>query len=159
MAAVSDIGRQLVATAAVIGRFFDYSTLSEARGRSEEETVTALEELIAQGIVEEVHDGAGERGLNYDFSHEKLRTLVYEETSLARRRLLHRRIAEMLVGRMRGHRDTGVLAGQIAHHYRMASNDAAAAQYSALAGEYARSLYANRDALARFHLALALGHP
>jgi predicted ATPase len=159
LASVSEIGWQILTTAAVIGRSFDFDTLSQASGRSEEETVTALEELIAQGIVEEVREGTAERGLNYDFSHEKLRTLVYEEASLARRRLLHRRIAEMLVGRMRGHRETNLLAGQIAHHYRMAGNDPAAAQYYALAGEHARSLYANREALAYFQSALALGHP
>ena len=47
-----------------------------------------------------------------DFSHEKLRTLVYEETSLARRRLLHRRIAETLAGHTLGYREGGPLACQ-----------------------------------------------
>ena len=43
-----------------------------------------METLIEQGLVEEVKSGAGERGLIYDFSHEKLRALVYEQVSLAR---------------------------------------------------------------------------
>ena len=46
----SETGRQLLSTAAVIGRSFDFDTLREVSGRSEEETVTALEELIAQGL-------------------------------------------------------------------------------------------------------------
>jgi tetratricopeptide (TPR) repeat protein len=121
--------------------------------------VVALEELIAQGLVEEVRGGANEQTLNYDFCHEQLRALVNEETSLARKRLLHRRVAETLVNRMRENRSTGMLAGQIAYHYQMAGNEAAAAEYFKLAGELARSLYANAEALAHLRMALALGHP
>src|SRR6185312_844867 len=70
---VSEVGWQLLSTAAVIGRSFDFDTLREASGRSEEETITALEDLIAQGLIEEVHDNSGPGSLNYDFCHEKLR--------------------------------------------------------------------------------------
>jgi predicted ATPase len=81
---VSETGRQLLHAAAVIGRSFDFDTLHQASGRSEEEAVTALEELIALGIVAEMRGGDSTQTLTYDFSHEKLRGLVYEETSLAR---------------------------------------------------------------------------
>ena len=107
LASVSETGWQLLTTAAVMGRSFDFDTLRAASGRSDEEIVTALEALIEQSLVEEVKSGAGERGLIYDFCHEKLRTLVYEEASLARRRLLHRRVAKALIGRTRGRRDLG----------------------------------------------------
>src|SRR5881397_3874910 len=155
---VSETGCQLLNTAAVIGRSFDFDTLREASGRSDDETVTALEDLIAQGLVEEVQRHAGEHNLTYDFSHEKLRSFVYEETSLARRRLLHRRVAEVLVNHTRGHRE-GALAGQIAYHYRRADNEQAAAEYYKLAGEQARTLYAHSEALAHLRMALTLGHP
>ena len=39
--------------AAAIGRSFDLDTVREASGRSDEETVGALEELVAQGVVRE----------------------------------------------------------------------------------------------------------
>ncbi|HLQ10366.1 MAG TPA: tetratricopeptide repeat protein, partial [Ktedonobacteraceae bacterium] len=159
LSAVDEIGWQLLNTAAVIGRSFDFDTLREASGRSEVETVTALEDLVSQGLVDEVERHTDSSNLAYDFSHEKLRALVYEETSLARRRLLHRRIAEAIASHTRGHRDAGPLAGQIAHHYRLGGNDAAAAEYFKLAGEYVRSLYANAGAIAHLQLALALGHP
>jgi DNA-binding SARP family transcriptional activator len=155
----SETGWQLLGTAAVIGRSFDFDTLREASGRSEEEAITGLEELISLGLVREVRSGADEEALLYDFSHEKLRALVYEETSLARRRLLHRRIAGSFAGRIRGNREAGPLAAQIAHHYRLAGQEAEAASYFKLAGEHARSLYANAEALAHFRTALALGHP
>ena len=158
LAAVGETGWQLLNTAAVIGRSFDFDTVREASGRSEEEAVAALEELTGQGLVEEVK-GGGERSLSYDFGHEKLRTLVYEETSLARRRLLHRRVAEALARRASRRREMGSLAGQIAHHYRLAGQDARAADYFTIAGEHARELYANAEALSHFQAALALGHP
>ena len=155
---VSETGRQLLGAAAVIGRSFDFDTLREVSGRGEEETVNALEELIAQGLVEEVHASVSAQALNYDFSHEKLRSLVYEETSLARRRLLHRRIAEALVGRTRENRIIDVLAGKIAYHYEKSGNEALAAEYFKLAGDHARSLYANAEALTYYRMALALGY-
>lgn len=159
LSAVSEIDWQLLQTGAIIGRSFDFDTLRETSGRSEDETVTALEDLIGQGLVEEVQGRANAHDLAYDFSHEKLRTLIYDETSLARRRLLHRRVAETLAGHTRESRERGPLAGQIASHYRLAGNDAAAAEYYKRAGEYARALYANAEALSHLQLALALGHP
>ncbi|HZS94724.1 MAG TPA: AAA family ATPase [Chloroflexota bacterium] len=153
---LSESGRQILGAAAAIGRSFDFDTVREASGRDEDMAVTALEELLAHGLVsEEPVDGQP----RYDFTHEKLRALVYEETSLARRRLLHRRIADALVSRTRGRRNAGAVHGVIAYHYRLAGNEVEAARYLVLAGEYARSLYANREAASHFEAALALGHP
>jgi predicted ATPase/DNA-binding SARP family transcriptional activator len=147
LAAVSETSRQVLATAAVIGRSFDYDTVREASGRGEEETVAAIEQLIDQELIQEFHGHAEHvpHQPTYDFYHEKLRALVYEEISLARRRLLHRRVAEALIKRARGPAERGALAGLIAYHYRMAGLDA-------------RHIYANADALAHFQSALALGH-
>jgi predicted ATPase len=174
LATVSETGWQVLHTAAVIGRSFDFDTVHQASGRSEEETIAALEELIGLGLVVEmrvsdrsnwarangVDDG---RTLSYDFNHEKLRALVYEEMSLARRRLLHRRVAEVLVlergGALTRANEAGALSGQVAHHYLLAGNEKAAAEYFWLAGEHARSLYANSEARAHLQTALALGYP
>jgi len=150
--AVSETARQLLQTAAVIGRSFTFDTVQAASGRSEEETVTALEQLMDQGVlVESVTDG----GVTpvYDFHHEKLRRLVYQETSLARQRLLHRRLADGLAQHHIGS------AGQIAHHYQLAGLAGQAADYYKLAGEESRRVYANAAALRHFQAALALGHP
>ena len=83
---IGDAARQLLGTAAVLGRSFDVDTARAASGRSDEEAVAALEELAARGLVHEV------AGDVYDFGHGLVRDLVYEQTSLARRRLLHRRV-------------------------------------------------------------------
>lgn len=155
---VGDMSAQVLTAAAVIGRWFDFETVREVSGRSEEETISALEDLVAQGLIRELRETA-EAVLAYDFTHEKLRSLVYEETSVARQRLLHRRVAETLTGALRARRGGGGLLGQIAHHYLMAGNQSMAATYYKQAGERAKSLYANVEALAHLRTALALGHP
>src|SRR5829696_7182712 len=43
---LGDVARQVLGAAAVIGRSFDVDTVRQASGRSDEETVTALEELV-----------------------------------------------------------------------------------------------------------------
>ena len=156
---VSQTAMQLLTTAAVIGRLFDFDALRQASGRSEDEAVTALEELLGRGLVREV-PGAVESRLTFDFSHVWLRDLVYDQTTLSRRRLLHRRVADALESRRSAAgREPGALAGQIALHYQRAGHEAQAAEYFRLAGEHARGLYANAEALSHFRAALALGYP
>lgn len=164
LAQLSETAHQLVQTAAVIGRSFDFDTLLEAAGRSEEEAIGALEELIRRGLVREIDSALSDaEQLLYDFSHELVRSLVYENTSLARRRLLHRRVAESLERRISGYTATSLvvpaLASQVAYHYRIAGQTGQAAEYYRLAGEHARSLYANGEAMEHFRSALALGAP
>jgi tetratricopeptide (TPR) repeat protein len=119
--------------------------LRDTSGRSDEEVVSGLEELCARGLISEQPDG-------YDFSHEQLRRLVLEQTSLARRRLLHRRAAEALERR---HGDPALIAG----HYRDAGQSARAAEAYVVAADGARALYAYTEALDHYSSALALDHP
>ncbi|RLT39027.1 MAG: hypothetical protein DWI57_10965 [Chloroflexi bacterium] len=147
---------QVLSAAAVIGRSFDLETVQAAAGRSEEESLLGLETLLQRRlVVERAGEGAGSLP-RYDFCHDKLRELVYAETALARRRLLHRRVAES-VGRRVG-RQLGA-AAQAAFHHRWAGQEEEAARLYALAGDEARQLYANAEALAHYRNALALGHP
>jgi tetratricopeptide (TPR) repeat protein len=87
-----------------------------------------------------------------------MRELVYEETSLARRRLLHRRVGETLSARAR-RRPQAPPAAAIAHHLELGGDQAEAAVHHRLAGDQARAVYANHDALGHYRAALALGHP
>jgi tetratricopeptide (TPR) repeat protein len=159
LSAVSETGRQVLSAAAVIGRSFDFDVLRAASGRSEDETVASLEELARHGLVEEVTGPLTSGVLAYDFTHEKLRTLAYEETSLARRRLLHRRVAEALAARSKSRADLEAQPEQIARHFLQAGETAAAAVYFRMAGERARGVYAHAEALGHLSMALVLGHP
>ncbi len=150
LGALGDVARQVLGAAATIGRSFDLDTVRQASGRSDEETVGALEELVAHGVVREV-PGAEPR---YDFSHQKLRTLVYDQTGLARRRLLHGRVAAAMSSHP-GRENTAL----VAQHLRLAGDDAGAAEHYRLAGEHAAALHAHADALEHLEAALALGSP
>ncbi|MGQ0831980.1 MAG: AAA family ATPase [Microthrixaceae bacterium] len=156
LAALSDGAAQVFATASVIGRSFSFDAVRIASGRSDEETVAALEELVGNGLVDERETPDGPA---YDFAHGEVRRFVYDGTSLARRRLLHHRVAEAIISTARGSGDPASRAAVVAHHERQAGREAAAAEHFRQAGEHARVVYANADALGHFEAALALGHP
>ncbi|HLW94608.1 MAG TPA: AAA family ATPase [Solirubrobacteraceae bacterium] len=143
--AVGDAASQVLGAAALLGRTFDADTLRIASGRSEEEVAGALDELGARGLILE-------SGLSYDFTHERLRAIAEERVGLARRRLLHRRIAAALTER---HGDVAI----VARHLELAGDDEAAAIAHAVAGSHARALSAALEAVSHFEAAIALGHP
>jgi tetratricopeptide (TPR) repeat protein len=154
LASVTQTAGQVLAAAAVIGRSFEFATVRAASGRAEDETVTALEELVRRGILRELASG-GEPA--FDFGHARLRDAAYEGIGLSRRRLLHRRVAEVL--RVDAGRDDPGRLAQIAGHEQAAGRDAAAAEAYLEAGLGSRRVYANREALEHLETALALGHP
>ncbi|RZT16807.1 putative ATPase [Kribbella sp. VKM Ac-2569] len=138
---ISDTAGQILAAAAVLGRSFDVDTVRAVSGRTDEETVASLEELVRRGLVRE---GA----LDYDFVHDQLRRLVSDDTGLARRRLLHARAARAVHGP----------AAVVARHLQLAGRDQEAAQAYVAAADQAGKVYANAEALEHLHAALALGH-
>lgn len=153
LAAASETAAQVLAAASVIGRSFDLATVRYAGGRSEGETVDALDESLRRGLIRET--GAG-----LDFAHGGLRDVAYQSISLTRRRLLHRRVAEALrldLGAV-GRDDLARLA-LIAAHERDGGRTAEAAEAFRLAGARAAAIFANRQAIEHDEAALALGHP
>ena len=151
LSGLGDVPRQVLGAAAVIGRSFDLDSVRHASGRSDEEAVAALEELVSQGLVRE----APGPDPVYDFSHEQLRARVYEKTGLARRRLLHARVAAALSGP----RPDAESAALVAQHLRLAGDNVRAAEHYRVAAEHAASLHAHSNALDQLEQALALGYP
>ena len=145
LAGVGDVARQVLGAAAAIGRSFDFDTVRQASGRSDEESVAALEDLVACGVVRE-SEGADP---TYDFSHSKIRELAYDQMGLARRRLLHGRIAAAMPGP----------PGLVASHLSLAGDQVGAAEHHRLAADQAVSVHAHADALEHLEAALALGIP
>ncbi len=155
MASVSETGAQVLSAAAVIGGSFEPWLVRATSGRTEDETVEALDELLRRGLVREVGDG---EATAYDFAHARFRDAAYDGLSLARRRLLHSRAAQAIRATPPGRDERSRLA-QVATHERAAGRDADAAETFRLAGIAARSVYALHEAGSHLETALALGHP
>lgn len=145
---LSPPARELLQAAAVIGRSFTFGVLARAADDDEATLVRALDELWQRRIVRE-------RGADaYDFSHDKLRAVAYEGLSAARRRVLHRRVAEALEAEHGA--DPAAVSGQIAAHFERGGQAERAIAYYRRAADVAQQLYANGEAIEHLRRALAL---
>ncbi len=148
LAQLSAPARELASVAAAIGRAFSYSVLAQATDQPEDRLVNSLDELCQHRIVRE----QGTDG--YDFTHDKLREVAYNSLSAARRRLLHRRIAQVLVTIHQPVLDA--VSGQVATHYELAGLTEEAIPHYQRAAEIAQRIYANAEAIRNYRHALAL---
>jgi tetratricopeptide (TPR) repeat protein len=133
--------------AAILGREFDFETLSEAAQLGEETLIDALEMAEGAHMIEEV---SGEGGVAFAFVHALFPAILAEGVRTLRRRRLHRRAADA-IERLRPD-DYEALA----HHYTEAGDEVRALRYHTRAGERASAAYANADAERHFLAALDL---
>jgi len=156
--ATSEPTRQMLTAAAVLGSDNDAELLRAVSGRGEDEIVEALDEALARSLLIEIPPPADNEAPSYGFPYEALRRTAYEMATLARRRLLHSRAADILI--RRSERDPAATrAATTAGHLQLAGRDAEAAQWWWQAAEAARVLYAHAEAHARMVRALGLGYP
>ena len=155
---VSEPTRQMLTAAAVLGSDNDADLLRAVSGRGEDEIVEAIDEALARSLLTEIPPPAAGEAPSYGFPYEALRRTAYESATLARRRLLHGRAADILT--RRHERDPAkTRAATIADHLQLAGRDAEAAQWWWRAAQVARELYAHTEAYAHLVRALALGYP
>ena len=146
--------RSTLETAAVLGRRFDFDTLLDVTREPEGQLLDALEALVKRRLLREESEGGV-----YDFSHDKVREVVYRDIGGARRMLLHRSVAEVLERRSEG--EAHERDARLAEHYERAHVWTKALAYLVLAGERSQALFAMRDALHWMDRAVALceAHP
>lgn len=149
---IDDLERQILTTAAVLGGTADTALLRETGGRTEEEMISAIERLVAAGLLVESADPEGVR-----FALETLEPMLYGSTSMVRRRLLHRRAARALSERPAARSDPAA-AGQVAAHYERAGAPEAAGWHR-IAGDLSRAVWAYPAATGFYESALSLGDP
>jgi DNA-binding SARP family transcriptional activator/NTP pyrophosphatase (non-canonical NTP hydrolase) len=155
---VSEPTRQMLTAAAVLGSDNDADLLRAVSGRGEDEIVEAIDEALARSLLTEIAPPAAGQAPSYGFPYEVLRRTAYESATLARRRLLHGRAADILT--RRHERDPATTrAATVADHLQLAGRDADAAQWWWRAAQVARELYAHAEAYAHLVRALALGYP
>ena len=134
--------RQVLTTAAVIGKEFTPEMLEAATFLSIEQVAQALEELEQAHLIHPEDQLANQCG--YAFIHDTIREALLLELGIARRRLIHLRVARALEARLGQEVDRQ--AAILANHFEQGGEPLAAYQYWIRAGENARRLFSRSEA-------------
>ena len=143
---LSELGRRLVAVAAVIGRQFDFTLVQRAADVSEREAAEGVEELVRQRVLRGAGDGL-------EFIHDYIREVAASELPSPLRVALHRRVAESLED-VYGH-DLAAHALALGTHYRNGEAWEKTSIFLHLAGRQAAMRSAHQEAVACFEEALS----
>jgi len=143
--------RRLVQEAAVLGVVFDETLLREVA------TVSGAFERAIHPLVEadliQVEGHSQERG-RYRFTHALVHEVVYQNLLLARRTELHERVGRALE-RAAGPRPERLSDLEaLGHHWSLSTDRPRGARYLVAAGDWARAVYANDDAIRHYQRAL-----
>ena len=140
--------QRVVELAAAIGRDFDVDVLAASSDLDEPDLVEGLDELWRRRIIRE-------HGLNrYDFSHDRIREVAYDQIAPAGRRVLHRRIAQAL--ELRHHEDIDPIAAQLAAQLESAGLAVRACELYQRAAAVAARVLASAEATRHLSRALAI---
>jgi ABC-type transport system substrate-binding protein len=132
--------REVVSVASAIGRGFGLPLLERLLPR--EQVVPALSELMRLDLIVEV---SRRPAPEYRFRHGLVQEVAYNSLLEPAKRTLHRRIGEALVA-LYGESGDAV-AGPIARHFAEADEPELAARYLIAAGDAARAVYADHEAI------------
>lgn len=148
LAQLSAAALELSHIAAVFGRAFTIEMLVDVSGKPEDEASGLLDELWEKRILREQEPGV------YDFTHDKLREVSYEQISTPKRRLLHKKSSDVLERFFAD--DLDAVMAQLASHYEEAGQVSKAIDAYRRAGLAAKELNATREAIRLFEKAMGL---
>ena len=154
LARVPQEERVLLERAAVLARRFHFETLQTLSDLGEAPFLQALEALERRCLLRAEPDGG-----HYDFSHDKVREVVYRDIPAARRALLHRTVAQQLEANDAG--DSRDRHARLAEHYERGQVWPKALHYLRAAAEQSQKLFAMGEAMRWLDRAVALleSHP
>lgn len=133
--------RQLLSWAAAMGHSFKSTTLAHVAEYSLNELLTALEQLEQHNIIRpglSMDDQSG-----YDFAHDIVRQVAYQQFSVPRRQLVHLQIAHKLNQLLPSDHTLG---GDIAHHAALGGDHPLAASAALAASRRYVKQFAYTDA-------------
>jgi tetratricopeptide (TPR) repeat protein len=145
---------ELLATASVVGREFEYETLALLGDSSDDDLLELIEEGLAARVIEEL----GRPG-RFRFGHALMQETLLAELSTTRVVRLHGRVAEALE---RQHHDRiNDRAAELAMHFVASAelnreHSTKARHYSQLAGQQAEAQFAWAEAVRHYEHALTL---
>lgn len=154
LARVPGQDRALLEIAAVLGRRFHFERLLTLCGMAPPAFLGTLEALVSRRLLWQEREGG-----YCDFSHDKVREVVYQDTGPTRRLLLHRQVAQLL--EQEGGGDAHERHGLLAEHCERGEDWTRAVHYLGLAADHSLRLFAIRESLQWLDRALALldAHP
>ncbi|MEM7332602.1 MAG: tetratricopeptide repeat protein [Chloroflexota bacterium] len=137
---------QFIESLAVLDRPTHFLQAQQISGRSENETIAAIEDGIKWNFLSP-HPSA-----QYDFSHQLIRQAILQQMSPIRRQRLHYRAAKILTQHQY---DPATLV----YHWEMAGETAQTAVFCLKAGDQARDRAAMQEAITFYKKALAHFEP
>jgi tetratricopeptide (TPR) repeat protein len=148
LALLSNEARETAEVAAAVGRDFQFDLLAHASDLEEPALVRALDELWQRHIVRVQADG------RWDFSHDRIREVAYGGIGPARRRLIHRRIAQGMELLFANRLDE--VSAAMAVHLDRGGQPARAVPFLERAAAVATRVSANEEAIRCLTYALSL---
>ncbi len=119
--AVADADRGYLETASVIGKQFDFDLALGIMQTDEDDLLDALERCVEQSILHELSEPTD----SFEFSHNRVRDVLYNSLSNIRRRRIHSKVADALLTAPQGEFSNSL----IGEHLYKAERFAEAAQY------------------------------
>lgn len=160
LARLSAPGKQLLALAAVIGHKFDARLLVAASDLSRQTVLDCLDDWLDRYLIREVShqqvDSPADVSLSpgdwaYDFSHDLIRTVIYDDLSRIRCQALHKQVGAVLET-LYADRLPKVIE-DLARHYHRSSDSEKALMYVQQAAQQAKAVFAWPMALRRYQQA------
>jgi len=143
-------GRRLLQEAAVLGAVFDESLLRDVATAGVADAL--LDRLVEADLIQRV--GPGRDGAQYRFTQALVHEAVYQNLLLARRTELHERAGHALERATRGHPERLSDLEALGRHFSLSADKPRGARYLLAAGDWARAVYANDDAIRHYARAL-----
>ncbi|HJR01892.1 MAG TPA: adenylate/guanylate cyclase domain-containing protein [Methylomirabilota bacterium] len=142
--------RRVIQEAAVIGPRFEASLLRAASAEPAG-LDAALDALVRADLITP--------GPDHRFRHGLLQEIVYQNILVARRTELHTRVGTVLEAESGGAPESLERLETLGHHWSLGADKRRGARYLMAAGDWARGVYANADAIGHYRRVLdALEH-
>ncbi len=139
--------------AAVLGKIFNFQELMmiyENGGGEIFERENYLINALDDGLNAQLIRGF--EGESFSFTHDKIRETLYEDMNSIRRRRLHQKLAQAIEKEFVDQSVENHLP-DLAYHYLQGGDLQKGMRYAIQAGEHARKLYANEEALRYYYQA------
>ena len=141
--------RRVLYAAAVLGMVFEQAHLADVAAQPVA-VEPALRRLVEAGLV----CRAGGEGGSHRFTHALVHETVYHNLLLARRTELHERAGRALERSVGSWPERLSDLEALGHHWSLGFDKAKGARYLMAAGDRARAVYANEDAIRHYERAL-----